>query len=194
MNATKQMLREKVRAVLKGVDTASRTEAGAALVQAVSNHPLWQNAGAVMLFAPLPDEPPVGELLPLCLAAGKTLCLPRHRAGTDSYEAAVVKRLERDLVTARFGILEPSPDCPALPLKQLDLVFVPGVAFASDGARLGRGRGFYDRILSEVTGERVGLAFTQQVVDGIPMEAHDAPLTALVTPKSGWMRIASRTQ
>lgn len=179
---------------VRSLAPGSRTEAGRALVATVAEHPNWQSATSVLLFAPLPDEPPAHALLPLALSLGKTLCLPRHCPQTGTYHAAVVHDLAQDLIPARFGIREPAPGCPTLPLKQLDLIFVPGVAFAADGARLGRGRGFYDRLLAEVTGEKVGMGFSEQVVPHIPVEAHDVPLDGLVTPRDGWLLIANRAK
>ena len=141
----------------------------------------------MLLFSPLPDEPPVNELLYQAIGEGKTACLPRYRSETNSYEAAIVENPASDLREARYGIPEPVEACPAFPLNQLDLVFVPGVAFAPDGARLGRGRGFYDRLLKMVNSQKIGIGFSAQLLPVIPTEPHDARLTAIVTPAGGWL-------
>jgi len=189
----KNSLRISTRAAVSELDEATRESAGATIVRMVADHPVWTAAKSVMLFSPLPDEPPIGELLSLGLRNDKTVCLPRYLPESDRYEAARVRDIERDLITARFGILEPTPTCPAISLNQLDLVFVPGVAFAPCGARLGRGRGFYDRILAAVTGERIGVGFSEQLLAEIPMEEHDARLTGVVTPQRGWLRVENGT-
>ena len=67
-------------------------------------------------------------------------------------------------------------------LNRLDLVLVPGVAFDLNGRRLGRGKGYYDRLLAEFEGWTCGVAFDQQVVEAVPSEPHDMRLTCLVTP------------
>ena len=74
-----------------------------------------------------------------------------------------------------------------VPPASLDVVVVPGLAFARDGRRLGRGRGHYDRFLAGVAPGclRVGVAFSEQLVDDIPMAAHDVRLDAVVTDV-GW--------
>jgi 5-formyltetrahydrofolate cyclo-ligase len=66
-------------------------------------------------------------------------------------------------------------------------VVVPGVAFTSDGARLGRGGGHYDQLLARRVGEvRVGIAFDLQIVPAIPEEAHDERMDLVVTPSRTW--------
>lgn len=186
----KHALRLRARAAVAALTAAERKQAGARLINSIANHPTWVNAEKIMLFSPLHDEPPVERLLDHAIDAGKTACLPRYVPADDHYEAAIVADTRRDLVAGRFGILEPAVNCASLPLKQLDLVLVPGVAFAPCGARLGRGRGFYDRILAAVTGARVGVAFAEQLFDAIPMESHDVRLTALITQRHGWLTIA----
>ena len=78
--------------------------------------------------------------------------------------------------------MEPKQDCPEVPLKQLDFIVVPGVAFSLDGRRLGRGRGFYDRLLASVRGIKCGVAFDEQIVDAIPADGQDIRLDYILTP------------
>jgi 5-formyltetrahydrofolate cyclo-ligase len=63
---------------------------------------------------------------------------------------------------------------------------VPGLAFDPSGRRLGRGKGFYDRLLAMVRGRKCGIAFEEQVVPEIPVEPHDIRLDCLLTPRR-WM-------
>jgi 5-formyltetrahydrofolate cyclo-ligase len=87
------------------------------------------------------------------------------------------------LVAGALRTREPHPAAPAVALADLDLVFVPGVAFDAHGGRLGRGRGHYDATLAALPAgaARVGLAFDLQIVPEVPQEPHDAPLDAVVT-------------
>ena len=83
-----------------------------------------------------------------------------------------------------FGILEPEvavyPE--SVPPEQIDLIFVPGVAFDRQGNRLGHGRGFYDRLLARcVSAVKIGLGFSFQLVDDLPREPHDVLLDAMIT-------------
>ena len=145
-------------------------------------HPLALASRTVLLFSPLNDEPDLWPAVVDALAAGKTVALPRFVAATRRYEAALIRDLTRDCATGSFGIREPRPECPALPLNQLDLVLVPGIGFDSAGWRLGRGQGFYDQLLATVTGIKCGVGFDCQVIEAVPHESHDVRLNCLLTP------------
>jgi len=113
----------------------------------------------------------------------------------------------RWLVSGYRGIEEPSVDAPLVVPSDIDLALIPGVAFArwitsgnsvaredsdvisretaitgnSDVWRLGRGGGFYDRLLPRLTCPTVGICFSYRVLDTLPLDPWDAPLTHLVT-------------
>lgn len=83
-----------------------------------------------------------------------------------------------------YGILEPEvavyPE--SVPPEQIDLIFVPGVAFDRHGNRLGHGKGFYDRLLARtVSAVKIGLGFSFQLVDDLPREPHDVLLDVVIT-------------
>ncbi len=83
-----------------------------------------------------------------------------------------------------FGILEPTCDSPQMLPGSLDMIVVPGLAFDREGARLGWGRGYYDRALSQwPSAVRVGIAFSNQVVDRLPRSAWDIDVDFLITEK-----------
>jgi 5-formyltetrahydrofolate cyclo-ligase len=116
------------------------------------------------------------------LAAGKTVALPAFTPDANRYTASQILDPARDLVVGRFGIREPGPACPVIPLNRLDLVLVPGIAFDARGGRLGRGQGFYDRLLADVRGTKCGVAFAEQLVDVVPMGSLDIRLNCILTP------------
>lgn len=132
----------------------------------------------VATFAALPGEP---DLLPL-LAARPDLrwCLPRvdgpllhlHRVISPS-----------QLVPGRFGVREPTPDLTEFPAGAVDLFLCPGLAFAPCGTRLGRGAGYYDRLLAMARpGSRFcGVVFRHRILPEIPAEPHDATMHFLAS-------------
>jgi 5-formyltetrahydrofolate cyclo-ligase len=71
--------------------------------------------------------------------------------------------------------------CAEIPFGKFDLVLVPGVAFDLRGCRLGRGRGFYDRLLTEVHGIKCGVAFDEQIAGEIPVGTLDVPMDFILT-------------
>lgn len=184
----KPALRERLRAEVRELTRAQKEDAAVEICARLIEQPAWKNARSVLLFVPLPDEPNVRPLLHAALDSGKLMALPRFNATTGGYEAAVVRDLEKDFTEGQFGILEPGPACEPADLKRLDLILVPGVAFDWQGHRLGRGKGFYDRLLMAVSGTTCGVAFDQQMVAAIPVEPHDVRLNCILTP-SHWLEL-----
>ncbi|MEY2409742.1 MAG: 5-formyltetrahydrofolate cyclo-ligase [Verrucomicrobiota bacterium] len=142
----------------------------------------WTQAESVLLFSPTADEPWITPLLTEALNTGKIVTLPRHIAETGEYAACQIRHAEEGLAPGRFGISEPAGDSPIFPLNELDFVLVPGVGFTLDGGRLGRGRGYFDRLLAAVSGFKCGVAFDCQVAPQLPLEPHDIRLDCILTP------------
>ena len=186
MSTAAQALKQSWRARLRAEDQRhgadERRATSRRLCERVTQSDVWRAAAAVLVFAPRPDEPDIRPLITAGLAGGKIIALPRHVTASDTYEAAVVRDVARDLRAGHFGLLEPAPECPRLPLMQLDLRLVPGLGFDALGRRLGRGKGYYDQLLSHTPAGNCGIAFDWQVVDELPTEPHDAPMNFLATP------------
>lgn len=141
----------------------------------VAEASVWQQARNVLLYHALPDEPDLQTLLDEGLRAGKTVLLPvvvgddlelRHYEGADS------------LREGAFHILEPQGQLfPPSRYDEIELALVPGMAFDRDGHRLGRGRGYYDRLLPRLSrAHLLGICFPFQLLDEIPSEPHDMPV------------------
>ena len=79
----------------------------------------------------------------------------------------------------RFGIQE-SEGRLFTDYHQIDLAIIPGMAFTLSGDRLGRGKGYYDRLLPKLSCPLIGLAFPFQIVDAIPCEPHDIRMTEVI--------------
>lgn len=77
-----------------------------------------------------------------------------------------------------FGILEPHPDAAEVPLEEIDAILCPGIAFDRNGGRLGRGRGYYDRLLARARHDtfKLGICFSEQLVPDTFSEEHDIPM------------------
>jgi 5-formyltetrahydrofolate cyclo-ligase len=135
--------------------------------------PEYAAAGTVMAFVGVKGEPDTDGLFARLAADGKTLVLPRM---VDRViEPALVGS---GLVAAPFELLEPTGA--AVDPQTIDLVIVPGLAFTATGARLGYGGGNYDRFLPKTRAATVGVCFTEQLVDELPLEPHDLPVGTVV--------------
>ena len=148
----------------------------------------WAVAHSVLFFAPLPEELDVWPMLEDALGAGKVVALPRFVAETGNYVACAIEDLAKDLNTGQFGIREPADRCSEIALNRLDLALVPGVAFDLQGRRLGRGRGFYDRMLETMRGTTCGVAFDEQIVRDVPVEPLDVSVNCILTP-TRWIEL-----
>lgn len=177
-----------MRACIASVPPARRAAASQEICRRLLAQPVWQQARHVLIFVPLRDEPDIWPLTAAAKRSGKTVALPRFQPDTGGYAAAVVDDAARNLAPGKFGIREPAPDCPAIALNRLDLVLVPALAFDWHGRRLGRGRGFYDRLLADVSGTTCGVALDEQLVADIPVEPHDILLNCILTP-SHWLML-----
>lgn len=123
---------------------------------------------------PLADEV---NIAPLFRIPGKTFFIPAFDETSGRYRMA---RLTTELKKGRFGIQEPVEPVFAA-ANELDLIIVPGVAFDRAGRRIGRGGGFYDRLLPQYRAVRAGICFDFQCLPDIPAEQHDIQMDFLVT-------------
>jgi 5-formyltetrahydrofolate cyclo-ligase len=157
----------------------------------LQREPCWTAAATILFYSARGDEIDLAGLIKEALAGGKTAALLKFEPDSNAYASFQVKDLARDCAPGKFGLGEPGPGCGAVPVNQLDLVLVPGVAFDPAGHRLGRGRGYYDRLLAGVAGIKCGVAFDEQIVPAVPVEPHDIILDCIVTP-TRWLDIRSR--
>jgi 5-formyltetrahydrofolate cyclo-ligase len=144
--------------------------------------PELAGAGTVMIFATFRTEIDTATLIEWALAAGKVVCLPRI-VGPRRMLAFRVSDPHAELQPGTWDIPEPIDSCELVNPKDIDAVVVPGAAFDCDGHRCGYGGGFYDNFLPQTREDvpRVALAFETQIVDVLPCEPHDLPVTAIVT-------------
>jgi 5-formyltetrahydrofolate cyclo-ligase len=182
VSAAKQASRARQRARLARLAPDERRARSANLVAHLVQLPVWQAARRVLLFAPLAGEPDLDLLWLGPGLAGKQCAYPRA-TGHGQMHLRVVRRLE-ELQPTRWGLREPPLEgADPVTLEDLDLVLVPGLAFDEKGARLGRGGGFYDRLLAArpATTRTMGVAFAFQIKAKLPGEPHDVPMDALLT-------------
>ncbi len=155
-----------------------RAAASQRILRRVESLSAFAEARVIALFAALGDEPDTAEMLARW-GASKRLVLPRVEGGTMRffrYDPAT-------MAAGAFGISEPGPNAVHCAVSEIDLILVPGVAFTPAGARLGRGRGYYDRYLAQADFHalKVGVCYAHQQVAELPTEPHDIRLDAVIT-------------
>ncbi len=186
---SKAKLRRELRLILKNQPEAARSEASAKAGARLRRQAIWNEARSVLFYSSNAGELDLTPLIELALELGKIVLLPRFAAKTGTYEAVRISHPTGDCAPGKFGISEPRPHCAPYPLKSLDLALAPGLGFDLAGRRLGRGRGFYDRLLAQIAGAKCGVAFDQQIVGEIPAEGHDILMNYILTP-TRWLKIS----
>lgn len=131
----------------------------------------------VASFSALPGEIDLGDLLQ---DESRTWVFPKVEEGELVFYQ--VKNLSQDLVAGAYGILEPGSHLKRFAPHLIDLFLCPGLGFDHSGARIGRGKGYYDRILAEARpdAQKLGVCFGFQLVDKIDTEEHDIPMNGVI--------------
>ena len=178
---SKQQIRREIEAKRKSLEPQWLVAASVRIVEHFQTMEAFPPAGTVALYKAIGGEVDLDSLFSICWKAGKHTCIPIFNAKAKIYEMAEVSA-ETQYSTGHYGIREPlSPTL--CPMHQIDLIAVPGVAFDRTGNRLGRGGGYYDRLLDGFSGVSAAVAFDFQILPEIPVEQHDKPVNALMTEK-----------
>jgi 5-formyltetrahydrofolate cyclo-ligase len=177
----KQRLRRQLLDRRRAVAGADRAAAAAAVRRWVVGSGDWDAASTVLVYASCGSELSTEPLLVAALSAWKALILPRvtDDGGLRLHAIGALAQLS----PGYRGIPEPGASLPEVAVTAIDLALVPGVGFDRRGGRLGYGGGWYDRLLAE-PGWRCpiwGLSFACQIVDELPLDAHDRPVAAVVS-------------
>ena len=175
----KEVLRRETERRRKTLPPEFAAEASRRIVERLRLLESFRAADCVALYLALPGEVDLDPLIPVCRDAGKTIAVPVFDSARRIY---LMARLDPDVppVEKRFGIREPAHPAP-LPLDAIDLMLVPGVAFDRTGGRLGRGGGYYDRLMKGFAGSAIGIAFEVQLVERVPRAPHDRSVERVLT-------------
>ncbi|NPA49330.1 MAG: 5-formyltetrahydrofolate cyclo-ligase [Thermodesulfobacteria bacterium] len=182
-SASKKTLRKIFLARRASLTPEARKELSRRITEHLRSYAPYRKAERLLLYAHFRDEVETDALIEAALQEGKEVYLPR------TYVREKRLRLFRlfntgELLPGAYGIPEPPAQNPEIQAEELDLIVVPGVAFDLRGGRLGYGGGFYDRLFAKAPRvKRIGLAYSCQVAEELPLEEHDVLLHALVTEK-----------
>jgi 5-formyltetrahydrofolate cyclo-ligase len=173
---TKNQLRSKILFNLRKQKEEERLKKSEIIKNKLFRLKVFKKAKRIMFYLAYDGEVETKEMIKEAMEEGKIIAVP------------VCKVKERKIIPCKigpqtkfkkgpYGIKEPCKKIP-LPLKELDLVIVPGVAFDKKGRRLGRGKGYYDYFLKNLPKKTttIGLAFDFQIVSRLPILSHDMPV------------------
>lgn len=174
---SKQQIRQQIALYKRMLTEGERREATRAVFEAVEQLPAFIMAEHIMIYHSLPDELSTREFIAKW-AGRKRFYLPR----VNGVNLEVLPYDRTRLHLGAFHIEEPDGDEPVDP-RALDLILVPAVAIDRRGNRVGRGKGFYDRLLAETRATTVGVIYDFQLVEDACAEEHDVPLRVIVTER-----------
>lgn len=181
---SKDALRARARATLRALAPAVRAAAEAEIARRVWTVPEIAGARTLLLYASLPEEVATDAIAGEARRRGIVLVYPRCLA--DRTMALHAVDSANALRPGRYGIREPDADaCPIRRIEDVDAALIPGLAWDRGGHRLGRGAGYYDRMLADPgwRGFRCGLFFAAQEAPAVPRDAWDVHLHAVVTER-----------
>lgn len=139
-----------------------------------------KEARTVLLYYSMDGEVDTHDLVEKLYCEGKRVLLPRVR---DNYNMDIVAYSGVGCLkpAGAFHILEPQ-GVPFTDYKNIEVAVVPGIAFTSDGKRMGRGRGYYDRLLPLLSNAyKIGICFPFQILTSIPFESYDISMDKVIT-------------
>ena len=178
----KTELRKKIRELKRAVSPEEKLRRSEAVMQKVEALPKFEKARVVLLYWSMADEVQTHafverwykeKVLLLPCVDGDDLLLRQYTGPECMVEGE------------QFGIGEPNATLPVYSdLGSVEMIIVPGVAFDRAGNRMGRGRGFYDRLLKSTPNAiKVGVAYDFQMLDSIPVEPHDVKMDKVISEK-----------
>lgn len=174
-------MRADMRQRLAAIPPSARAVGEELVNAAVISDPAFASARTLLAYMAKTPELSVVSVVLSAWRAGKRVLLPR--VVDDHLELHAVAAWN-ELAPGAFGIQEPAASATTVRPAEVDLAIVPGVAFDRKGGRLGQGGGFYDRLIPQLGGEVIGVAFDEQVVDAVPRDAHDVPVERVIHPET----------
>ena len=197
MMSPKAILRGEIKKLIKNVPKEAFRSLGARAAALLSSSPVWSAYKTIFLFLSIDTEIDTNPLLEAALNEGKKVFAPRVEAEPSKNRSLDAKHGEKlvfyPVVSPHgpwregpFGIREPyfSDTSDAKSAEFPALIVTPGLAFDSEGNRLGRGRGFYDRFFAELDAEgrqytAIGYCMDFQLVDKVPVGENDKRMDGL---------------
>lgn len=185
MSSSKAELRQEALARLRLVTSEERQAWSEKIRDTLTSLPAWKEARCALIYAPLKNEPDLLPLLEIPRHSRPKLCFPRvHAGGMDFWEVNDRVHLVQGSTLLRGPEIT---QCQPVALDEIDLAVLPGLAFDPvRKLRLGRGGGYYDRLLADEKfhATSIGVCYSLQLQQGLPGEAHDMPMDLVLTEVS----------
>lgn len=174
-NTEKKQLRRFIKNMRLMLSEAERAAASGSIFERLEKTAQFLMSSRILMYHALPDEVDTRMFLDKW-APSKQFFLPR----VNGVNLDILPYDRSRLELGSFHIEEPTGDDLVDP-STLELIIVPAVAYDRKGNRLGRGKGYYDRLLAETSACKIGVAYEFQMLEEIPAEPHDVPVDMVIT-------------
>lgn len=184
----KKILRKEILTKRNNIDIAEKEKMDKKILDRFYESKYYKEAKNIFIYISYESEIDTKDIINKAFNDNKKIYVPRTEFKTRLMDAVEIKSLD-NLVKSEYGILEPSVKEPHIDPNELDLIVVPGVAFDRDGGRMGYGAGFYDRYFKKISNDNIkrivklALAYDFQVLEEVPMNAQDIPVSYIITEK-----------
>ena len=182
----KQEIRSQVEEKLNALSKKEIMKKYGVIEKQLFNFANFREAEVTLLYVNQPHEVDSENILKRCSESTKHIVLPLFREENNGTKLYKISDIKKDLKPGPNNILEPDPDrCKPVPIDDVDIAIIPGIAFDEKGGRLGIGNGRYDRIISKlpITARKVACATEDQMTLLVPMESHDKYVDIIITDK-----------
>ena len=175
---TKYEIRNKIKNLRVMLSEAERLSAATSVFSRLEQSAAFQLAEKILMYHSLPDELDTRAFLNKWKTR-KKFFLPR----VNGVNLEILPYDESRLEIGSFHIEEPK-GTDLHPVDEIEVIVVPGVAFDRKGRRLGRGKGFYDRLLMNAKATKIGVGYEFQLVEELPVEKYDVPMDMIITEET----------
>ena len=169
-------------ALRSSIPEITRKEKSKVICSTVLSLPLFSKCDTLFLYAPIKSEVDVYPLFKEATSQGIKVAFPISIKESSTLDFRFVSN-ENELVLGAYSIREPRADLPKASFTENSICIVPALSFDKSGGRLGYGKGFYDRFLSQFDGTSIGVTFSELKCDALPTDEFDIPVNIIITDK-----------
>lgn len=180
-SVTKEHIRLASSALRAKLSKKARMAADNQILEQLEHLPAFQKAQIICTYISHGTEVDTRKLIQKY--TGKKIIIIPHIRKKTGKNRLILKELKNthELKPHHFGILSIHEKKTPFDAQKIECTLVPGIAFARNKHRIGHGHGFYDELLSQISGVKIGLAYACQIHDHIPEAAHDVPMDVVIT-------------
>lgn len=178
-NSNKTLLRAYLKKVRQELSPDYVESASQSICNSIITSECYREAKVILSYLAFGKEVNCDAVIARAINDGKVVCIP-YIVDRENFVSARIESFD-NLVLDRYGIRTVSKPFVEVQQADIDLILVPGLAFGSDGSRIGMGAGYYDRFLEKTKAVTIGLAYKELMQDNLPMDKHDVFVQNVVT-------------